>query len=45
MCGLVRLFCYQNGITNIFDFPVSEAKYQRKRLAQEGWVIYHTEVL
>ena len=45
MCGLVRLYCYQNGITNVFDFPVSEARHHRKRLAREGWVVYHSVVV
>lgn len=45
MCGLVRLYCYQNGVTNVFDFPVTEARYQMKRLTQEGWVVYHSEVV
>ena len=45
MCGLVRLYCYQNGVTNVFDFPVAEARHHRKRLIQEGWVIYHSVVI
>lgn len=45
MCGLVRLYCYQNGVTNVFDYPVNEARHHRKRLAREGWVIYHSVVV
>ena len=41
--GLVRIYVYQNGVTNVFDFPKAEAKVQMKRLTQEGWVCYHTE--
>ena len=41
--GLVRLYVYQNGLTNVFDFPKAEASRQRRRLAREGWVCYHTE--
>lgn len=45
MCGLVRLYCYQNGVTNIFDFPIKEAKDARNRLTREGWVVYHSVVV
>ena len=45
MCGLVRLYCYMNGVTNIFDYPVKEASKARERLSQEGWVVYHSERL
>lgn len=45
MCGLVRLYCYMNGVTNVFDYPVKEARQQRKRLSQEGWVVYHSVVV
>ena len=42
MVGLVRLYAYRNGVTNVFDFPREEAKHERRRLEQEGWVVYHT---
>ena len=45
MCGLVRLYCYMNGVTNVFDYPVKEARQQRKRLSQEGWIVYHSVVV
>ena len=45
MCGLIRMYCYQNGITNIFDFPVKDARHQRLRLIGEGWTIYHSVVV
>lgn len=45
MCGLVRLYCYMNGVTNVFDFPVKEAKKARERLIGEGWVVWHTETV
>jgi len=41
--GLVRLYVYQNGVTNVFDFPKAEASRQMRRLAREGWITYHTE--
>ena len=34
-----------NGVTNVFDYPVKEAKHHRKRLSQEGWVVFHSEVV
>ena len=42
MVGLVRLYGYRNGVTNVFDYPRSEAKDARRRLEQEGWIVYHT---
>ena len=42
MCGLVRLYCYRNGVTNVFDFTKNDAKGARRRLEQEGWIVYHT---
>ena len=45
MCGLVRFYCYQNGVTNIFDFPKNEARMQYKRLTCEGWTIYHSVIV
>ena len=39
------MYCYQNGITNVFDFPIEDARHQRKRLLGEGWTIYHSVVV
>ena len=40
--NIVRMYAYQNGVTNIFDVPREKAKDERRKLAQQGWVIYHT---
>lgn len=42
MCGLVRLYVYRNGVTNVHDFEKHEARHRRKELEQDGWVVYHT---
>ena len=42
MIGIVRMYAYQNGVSNVFDVPREKAKEERRRLAQQGWVIYHT---
>ena len=43
MIGLVRLHAYRNGVFNLVDVPLKEARRKRLELSQEGWVITHTE--
>ena len=45
MAGIVRLMVYRNGVTNVIDCIFSEVKATRLRLSQEGWILYHSEVL
>ena len=45
MVGLVRLYCFRGGVTNVFDYPRGEAKHEAKRLTQEGWTIYFTDLV
>jgi len=40
--GIVRMYAYQNGVTNIFDVPKEKAKDERRRLVQQGWIVYHS---
>ena len=42
MIGIVRMYAYQNGVSNVFDVPREKAKDERRRLVQQGWVIYHS---
>ena len=42
MCGLVRMYCYRNGVTWIEDYPLKEAKYQHRRLIRQGVTVYHS---
>ena len=42
MCGLIRLYCYSQGVTWIEDYPLEEAKYQYRRLTREGIIVYHS---
>lgn len=45
MVGLVRLYCFRGGVTNVFDYPRADAKHEAKRLTQEGWTIYFTDLV
>ena len=45
MAGIVRLMVYRNGVTNVVDCLYTEVKETRLRLSQEGWILYHSEVL
>ena len=40
--NVVRMYAYQNGVSNVFDVPRDKAKEERRRLVQEGWTVYHT---
>ncbi len=42
MCGLMRLYCYRNGVNWIEDYPLREAKNHYRRLIGEGVTVYHT---
>jgi hypothetical protein len=42
MLGVVRLYAFRSGISNVFDCLPEEAKDLRRRLLSEGWSIYHT---
>ena len=43
--GLARLHCYQNGVFWLVDVPRHLAKERRLELAQQGWVVAHTELV
>lgn len=45
MTGLVRLMVYRNGVTDVIDCRFEEVKQTRLRLLQDGWTLYHSEVL
>ena len=42
MVGIVRMYVYKQGVTNVFDFPKSQAKEAYKNLLSQGYTIYHT---
>ena len=42
MCGLVRMYCYRNGVTWIEDYPLKDAKNQHRRLIRQGVTVYHS---
>ena len=42
MVGIVRMYAIRNGETNIFDVPQHDARHERTRLVQQGWIIYHS---
>ena len=41
MLGVVRFYCFRQGVTNVFDCLPEEAERLRKRLLAESWTIYH----
>ena len=43
--GIIRMFCYRQGVFWLVECPKPEAKNRRIELSQEGWVVAHTEVL
>ena len=45
MIGLVRMHCYKNGRFWLVDVPLADAKTRRRELAQQGWVITHSEAV
>ena len=45
MCGLVRMYCWRNGVTWIEDYPIDQGKTEHRRLIAEGVTVYHTEVV
>ena len=45
MCGLIKLIIYRQGVSDVWHCTRDELKEVRTRLAKEGWVITHTEVL
>ena len=45
MCGLIKLIVYRQGVSDVWHVTREELKGARIRLAREGWVITHTEVL
>ena len=45
MIGIVRIHAYRNGVFNLVDVPVKEAKKRRLELSREGFVITHTETV
>jgi|TARA_B100000902_G_C26733441_1_gene632503 hypothetical protein len=45
MCGLIRLFVYKQGVGDVIDVTREQLKQTRKRLREEGWVLYHSEFL
>ena len=42
MCGLVRMYCYSQGVNWIFDYPLKEAKHQHRRLTRRLGTVYHS---
>lgn len=42
LLGMIRMYCFRQGVTNVFDYPKAEARHRAKSLSREGWVIYHT---
>lgn len=45
MCGLIRLFVYKQGVGDVIDVTRQQLKQTRRRLHEEGWVLYHSEIL
>ena len=43
--GIIRMFCYRQGVFYLVECGRNEAKKRRIELSQEGWVVAHTEVL
>ena len=43
--GLVRMHCYLNGRFWLVEVPTYEARAKRRELAQQGWIVTHTEAL
>lgn len=43
MIGLVRMHAYRSGVFWLIDVDVKDARRRRLELAQEGWIITHTE--
>ncbi len=43
MVGLIRLYIYRNGVQDVRDVPLREAKEARLRLLAEGWTVYHSQ--
>ena len=40
MVGLVRLYVYKQGVSNVFDYPQDEAKRAYKQLLEDGWTVF-----
>mgnify|MGYP004107053721 FL=1 len=36
------MYCFRQGVQNVFDWPRKDAAKRYKQLVGEGWVIYHT---
>ena len=43
--GLARLFCYRGSHFQLVEVPPQQAKEERKRLVEKGWVVAYTEIL
>jgi len=39
------MHAYLNGVFNLFDVPIKDAKQKRRELAQQGWIITFSEVI
>jgi hypothetical protein len=42
---MIRMHCYRNGVFWLVDVPQKDAKAKRVELAQQGWVIAHSELV
>jgi len=45
MCGLIKMIVYRQGVSDTLHVTREELPKVRNRLAREGWVIVHSEVL
>lgn len=45
MCGLIKMIVYRQGVSDVLHVTREELSQVRNRLAREGWVIVHSEVL
>ena len=45
MCGLIRFYCYRNGVTWLEDFKPAELAHVCKRLVSEDVTVTHVEWL
>ena len=45
MCGLIRFYCYRNGVTWLEDCKPDEVKSVRKRLRANDVTVTHIDLL
>ena len=45
VCGLIRFYCYRNGVTWLEDCKPEEVKSVRRRLWADAVTVTHVELL